>query len=629
MGETFAEAAPVAAAHSRRALYVGCLTFVFLTSAGAAHGGYFEGSWGWLTLVAAWAMLIALLLEPAAGISRSGLLFVGLLGAYTVWSLLSALWSVDPTASVLEGQRNLVYVAGAGALLIVARRARVAVVAGAWAAIVALAGYALLTRLVPDRFGVVDQIASYRLSEPIGYWNALSLLAAVGVLLGAAFAARAYALPVRIVGAMSVPPLAAAMYYTFSRGGWASLAIGVVVLVVVDPRRVQALWWLALLGVAAFVAVVVARWYSALSTNGAPLSAQTHAGHRTLLVLAVVSVLTGAGAFVWARVERNLPLDEPRVAHRATLAVGVVVVLAAIAFFAVEGAPWSVAHRAWHSFASAPPAEGSNLSGRLFHLSGSGRVAQWHVAWNDAKDHLIAGSGAGTWEHYWNLERPRTATVTNVHNLYLEALATLGVVGLVLLAAALLVPVANGLRRRHAPIAPFVLAAFTAYLAHAIVDWDWQLTGVTLPVLAAIAAVLLAGPAVEGPNVRPALYGVGALLAALAIWGIGSQTALSKIDSWSSAQHAADIQPWSTEPWQRLGELDIARSRFAEARRALEKATGKDSRNWELWFDLARASTGSAQTRALAQASRLNPRSPEVAQLRGTLSSLRSIGQKK
>src|SRR5581483_4171352 len=213
------------------------------------------------------------------------------------------------------------------------------------------------------------------------------------------------------------------------RGGWASLAIGVVVLVVVDPRRVQALWWLALLGVAAFVAVVVARWYSALSTNGAPLSAQTHAGHRTLLVLAVVSVLTGAGAFVWARVERNLPLDEPRVARRATLAVGVVVVLAAIAFFAVEGAPWSVAHRAWHSFASAPPAEGSNLSGRLFHLSGNGRVATWHAAWREASAHPLAGTGAGTFEHVWNLTRSSALVVQNVHNLYLEALATLGVVG--------------------------------------------------------------------------------------------------------------------------------------------------------------------------------------------------------
>ena len=44
-------------------------------------------------------------------------------------------------------------------------------------------------------------------------------------------------------------------------------------------------------------------------------------------------------------------------------------------------------------------------------------------------DVAIVGSGAGTWERYWNRDRPSAGTVRNVHNLYLEALATLGIIG--------------------------------------------------------------------------------------------------------------------------------------------------------------------------------------------------------
>jgi hypothetical protein len=37
---------------------------------------------------------------------------------------------------------------------------------------------------------------------------------------------------------------------------------------------------------------------------------------------------------------------------------------------------------------------------------------------------------------------------------------------------------------------------------------------------------------------------------------------------------------------------------------------------WTLWFDLARATTGAAQRQALDHAARLNPLSPEIAELR-------------
>jgi hypothetical protein len=623
MGETFVPltatldgAVPAA---RRGPLLVGAVSFVFLVSAAAAHGGYFAGSWGWLTLAAAWAVVLALVLDAEAALSRAGLCFAGLLAAYAVWSLASALWSVDPTSSVLEAQRNLVYVAGALAALLLARRSALAVVVATWLAIACVSGYALLTRLVPDRLGRVDPISGYRLDAPVGYWNSLALFAAVGILVAAGLAARSSSLPLRVVSAMSVPVLAATMYYTFSRGGWASLAIGVVALVAVDPRRLQTIYWLVPVGASGAAAVWLAARDASLSTNGGSLAQQTHDGHRTLLALVVLVAITAVVAAAWASAEHGLAFDS----RAANTTLAVLVVVAAIGFVVVEGSPWSVAQRAWHSFASAPPASGSDLNNRLFHLSNNGRLTQWHVAWHEAKAHPVVGSGAATWERYWNHDRPKSGHVVNVHNLYLEALATLGVIGLALLAAALATPLATGIRRRAEPLAAFALGAFAAYLAHAIVDWDWQITGVTLPVVALVAAVLLEGDPVL--RLRPLLYGAGIVLAAIGLWGIASQTTLSKVKTWSSAQHAADAQPWSTEPWKRLAEYDIDHARFAEARRALAKAIAKDKGDWELWFDLARASNGRTRASALDRAQKLNPHEPAPANFRTLLGSFSTL----
>ena len=45
---------------------------------------------------------------------------------------------------------------------------------------------------------------------------------------------------------------------------------------------------------------------------------------------------------------------------------------------------------------------------------------------------------------------------------------------------------------------------------------------------------------------------------------------------------------------------------------ALRAAIQRDSRSWVAWYDLARASTGTARQNALAHAKRLDPREPQV-----------------
>lgn len=631
MAESFAPlSAPlddVAATDRRRQAIVGVGVFVFLTAAGAAHGGYFEGSWGWLTLASAWAAVMALVFDARAGVTRTGTAFVGLLGAYTLWSLISAWWSVDVTSTVLEAQRNLVYVAAVGAVLLLARDALLTVVTAVWASGVGLCGYALLTRLVPDRFGSFDPISGYRLSEPIGYWNSLGMLAAVGALLGLALSARGGRW-LRVLGAASVPVFTTTLYFTFSRGAWGSLFVGVVVLLALDPRRLQAGWWLVLGAISSGLALLLAARQHGLTTTGTALTIQTHEGHRLLLELLVVVVASGVAALGWVAVERVIETRGAGYQRRVEFGVVVLIVIAAIGFFAVKGTPWHLAQHTWDNFQSTPVASGSDLNGRLFHLSGTGRVAQWRIAWHEGTAHPMVGTGAATWEHYWNLHRPSRGTVINVHNLYLEAFATLGIVGLVLLVAALAAAAAAIARLRRQPLVPFAGALFAAYLVHAVVDWDWQVTAVTLPVLLCVGAVCAGGEPLVG-RARACAYAAAGVVAVIGIWAIGTQTTLSKIHDAKSAQRASDLEPWSTEPWRRLAELDINQTRYADAQTALHTALAMDNSNWQLWFDLARATDDVTRIRALARAQVLNPRSREVANLKATIASLSAIGTAK
>ena len=88
---------------------------------------------------------------------------------------------------------------------------------------------------------------------------------------------------------------------------------------------------------------------------------------------------------------------------------------------------------------------------------------------------------------------------------------------------------------------------------------------------------------------------------------------------WAFEPPRAGWAAWSAQPWQALGETELAHGRLPAARASFARAIGKDRTDWELWLDLAFASTGKPQRVALAQAARLNPLSPEVAQFRRSL----------
>jgi O-antigen ligase len=118
---------------------------------------------------------------------------------------------------------------------------------------------------------------------------------------------------------------------------------------------------------------------------------------------------------------------------------------------------------------------------------GGDRPFYWHVAWQEAADAPLAGSGAGTFELLWLEHRPAPVDVRDAHSLYLETLAELGVVGLGLLALALAPPLAGF---RDGPSAA-AAGGYVAFLVHAGFDWDWEMPAVTIAGLLCGAALLV------------------------------------------------------------------------------------------------------------------------------------------
>ena len=262
----------------------------------ADHGGYWPTTWGWAALALAWIAGIALALRNGR-VSLLELGWIGGLVCLTGWTALSLLWTGSRTETALEVERTLVYVLAAVAVASLARSvAYRGLLWGAWSGSTLACLYGLATRLFPERLGVTDVVAGYRLSAPVGYWNGLGLLAAVAAMLALGLAVDGPALA-RAAAAASLPLLAATLYFTFSRGAWVALAAAVIAAAGLSQRRLAFASALLVQAPPAAAAVWLAYRARPLRLTNAPLDRAMHAGHSLawqLLLVAAAAAVSGA-----------------------------------------------------------------------------------------------------------------------------------------------------------------------------------------------------------------------------------------------------------------------------------------------------------------------------------------------
>jgi uncharacterized BrkB/YihY/UPF0761 family membrane protein len=345
-------------------------------------------------------------------------------------------------------------------------------------------------------------------------------------------------------------------------------------------------------------------------------------GHRLALVLLVVCV-SSAFAAAW----RVLPLLSARLNRWVSIGVTVALIVGAALGLVASGGPDALKQK----FTAPPPVTHGQLNNRLFTFSGSYRAPIWHEAWQEYKAHSLVGGGAGSYEGYYLQHRNRSDKVKNAHNLYLETLAELGPVGLVLLLIALLAPLYAAVKARRRSLVPALAGAYVAFLVHMAVDWDWQVTAVALSGLFCGAAILAAARSDDNEHreislrTRYALLGAVVVVMVIAFVGLVGNMSLAQASTaagkgnWSAsakdAKRAHTWAPWSSEPYRVLGEAQLGQGDTKGAIASFNTAIAKSPSDWNLWFDLARATTGNAQRAALRHAKRLNPLSPEIAEL--------------
>jgi O-antigen ligase len=299
---------------------------------------------------------------------------------------------------------------------------------------------------------------------------------------------------------------------------------------------------------------------------------------------------------------------------------------------------------------------------RLLSTTSANRWAWWQEAFGAYADEPFTGWGAGSFPVSRRLYRVSPLEVQQPHSLPLQFAAEtgtlgmmLGLGGLIALFAAAVARVAEMRHGRERDLAIALLAGGAAWSVHALADWDWDIPGVTLPVLLFLGVIAGRRPREHGrrgawPQAmqarwaaggRPAAAGTGRwLVLAAACLALAAFVASAVLPAWSdsktdealravadraperledgaaAAELAADLDPLAERPLFAAASIAEARDRALEAREHLLEAVDRAPWSAEAWKRLARIALGLADREgARAAALRLlalDPGNPDV-----------------
>jgi hypothetical protein len=577
---------------------------------------------------------------------------VGALAALIGWVVLSGTWSHAGWRGLLDASRDLAYLGTLAAFVLLGRtegRARTLLLGLAGGALIVTI-VALGAWLMPDRIHP-PSAERLRLSAPTGYWNATGLIAALGAVWCLALSAADPSRAVRVIAAAGAPLAAATIYFTASRGAAGAAILGVLVLLAAGPARRIAV---ALVPAAAGVALALLAAHGAGGLDrpvpGAPALADGR--HAALLVGAAVLVAAGLRAAL-LRTDRRVATWRPAARTVTGVRLGVAAVVAVLAVGALAGGGAAkLADRARDVTATGNVASDLPPAQRFREVSSNGRTDLWHVALRDGfRAQPLHGTGAGSFGRLWAQEGTTHFAAVDAHSLYVETLGELGLVGAVLLAALILTLLGALLRRtRDAGVASAAWAGLAggavAWAAHAGTDFDWELTALTLPLMAAGGLALAAPAGRDGP--APAAAGraparrlpravcvaMAAGAAALIVLPVLAHRSQTGVDAALNAVRAGDCPtaereaeraraalPSRPEPDEVLAWCAARRQDGPAALAASAAAVAHDPGDWRLRLSdaIVHARAGRDPRPAFATAVALSPASLDLEHARSAL----------
>ena len=620
---------------------------VVLIVALALAGGGFEVAERHIAGLAAWLLVVALILlgvGSKASLARPFYWATGLILAVCLLSAISSLWSGSVELSVIEGDRILVYLGFFLAAFLIAqtdqRAQRFAEGLAISLAIVALLG--LVSRLLPHLLVVDDSFdTTSRLAYPLGYWNADGAAFGLGAALLLWASRRSSWAALRWLSVALLPALLLAIYFTYSRGGVLVLAIAVACTVALSRDRLWLLGTTAVAAVGALPAILAVQGDRSLA-DSIDNQAAVDQGVNVLLIL-----LAGIGlALALFAGLRWLERREGQITGRAvelsrnrrllTGLAGAVVVVAVVAAIAVGG-------RAWSQFSSSDVQFPNTPEQHFSDFGSAGRHDFYRVAVDAFEAKPLLGSGAGTYQFEWAQRRSIVQAVHNAHSLYLESFAELGLIGGLLVLATVGTLLWTGFaawRNARYPQRERYAALFAVSLAFAVgagLDWFWELAGLgavfflSSGALVAARCVQLAPPSLRLANAEGRRFGLAvvglvlAWIAAVALIGPllvdreikASQSAAGNGDLVSAVNHAKtarSIEPFAASPYVQLGLLAESNGEYGIAAERLTQAIAREDRNWQLYYLRFRVEKEAGERAAartdLEHARRLNPLEP-------------------
>jgi hypothetical protein len=552
-----------------------------------------------------------------------------LLAAFAVWNGITLLWSVAPNQTWLELNRDLAYVIvlalaiGVGASQ---RRPLQAAATGYLAVALVVTAYALGQKVVPGLHiaGLFDlnQTATFaRLQAPLDYWNALALFVAFAVPIALVIAVDPHrSRRVRIASLLEVELMLIVIGLTYSRGGLIALAVAVGVSLALGGMWLRSLMLLGAAVVASALPLWMALSVHALSGAGVSL------GHREVGGAEFAGVLLVTLAGLYAAGRRLLDRDEPitltpergrRLVRLLATGLGVAVLaLLVAAALSSRGLSGSISH-AWQTFTT--PHATANVNTPNLSVSSGNRWVWWKEAVGSWSDRPFGGWGGGSFQVLDRMYSPiSNLAVQDAHSVPLQWLAETGLIGgllaiggyvLLLLGGVETTRLKTGAERAFAAA---LLGGAAAYAVHAFYDWDWDIPGVTFPVMVFLGVLagsgrgratwrgaqrplVLRGAALALCTLIMCIYALSALLPSLAATKASAAlteagTTSSRVqleDAQRTAELASRLDPLSDQGLISAASISVSLGRPDQARSYLLQAVGRDPSDELAWEQLA------------------------------------------
>lgn len=565
-----------------------------------AEGGFYPSAFASIA-IAVWIAIGAVALQPSllGGWLTAPALWVALLGAgFLAWTGLSLAWASDRGAGYEDVIRGLAYL---GIFLLLALSGRMdrrrwleGLLAGGGAVVV----IALASRLLgfgDDGLAGELPASAGRLSFPLGYWNALGLLAAVAATLSVWAAGSARRRPGAVAAGL-LPACALVVVLTDSRAAIVAAAVGAGIAVSLCERRrwaASALLTAAIATAPALLAVVAID-----GIREGTLGAFAPGGLVVALLALGASLLT-ARAYLALAPRIGKPTFRPSLVQAAAVAGLLVGLMILVGPGVLAG-----------DLGAGDP-DPTLAPGESALISSSGRSAFWSAALDAFAEEPVRGLGAGGYENWWNAEGTLPVSIENAHSAPMETMAELGAPGLALLVAIGLVVVGTAARRLRVDegaereLTGVALAVLAVVAIGASLDWIYEVPAVFTTGVVAAAVICSggiprradAGAVHWGPAWRLALVPTAAASAvAAATLAVGSnqleraEDALERgevVEAARSARSASRFIPWSSAPELAVAEVESLAGNLGTAALSAEEATRKNPDDYRGWLLLA------------------------------------------